>query len=87
MFLFHFNMIFWFQISSEELFEGLDFKIFLGEHACSQIHGPIPLMVAYDYLVLIMYIQCHKCELQTDYWVNLGGSLCDILVAVNWVLL
>ena len=37
-------LIFWVQISSEELFKGIDFKIFLGEHACSQIHGPIPLM-------------------------------------------
>ena len=37
-------LIFWVEISSEELFEGLDFKIFLEEHACSQIHGPIPLV-------------------------------------------
>ena len=36
-------LTFWVQISSEEHFEGLDFKMFLGEHACSQMHGPIPL--------------------------------------------
>ena len=56
-------MIFWIQILSEELFEGLDFKIFLGEHACSQIHGPIPLMG----LLLLHNIANATNVLQTDY--------------------